>query len=56
MKHSTASGTSHAVSHKIKISFLKTCSKSISRIKILFLNDTMINGQAFLYIAYKKFV
>jgi len=24
MKHSTASGTSHALSHKIKASFLKT--------------------------------
>jgi len=24
MKHSTASGTSHAVSHKVKDSFLKT--------------------------------
>ena len=29
MKHSTVSGTSNAVGHKIKISFLKYCSKSI---------------------------
>ena len=29
MTHSTASGTAHAVSHKLQISFLKNCSKSI---------------------------
>ena len=29
MKHSTASGTAHAVSHKIKIYFLKNHSKSL---------------------------
>jgi len=34
MKHSTASGTSHTASHKIKISFLKNCSKSISQNQI----------------------
>jgi len=28
MKHSIASGTSHAVSHELKISFLKNCSNS----------------------------
>jgi len=34
MKHSIASGTAHAVSHK-KIYFLKNCSKSISQSHIL---------------------
>ena len=29
MTHSIASGTAHAVSHKLHISFLKNCSKSI---------------------------
>jgi len=29
MKHSIASGTSHAVSHKIETRFLKNCLKSI---------------------------
>jgi len=29
MTHSIASGTAHAVSHKLRISFLKNCSKSI---------------------------
>jgi hypothetical protein len=32
MKHSTASGTSHAVSHKIKASFLKTAQNSFPRL------------------------
>ena len=35
-KHSTASSTSHALSHKIKASFLKNCSKSIPQSNFCF--------------------
>ena len=42
MTHSTASCTTLAVSHKIKISFLKNCWKSFSKVKFLFHKDTLI--------------
>jgi len=56
MKHSTASGTSHAVSTKIKASFLKTAKSPFPRVKFLFHKDTLIQGQAILDIANKKCV
>jgi hypothetical protein len=39
MKHSIARGTSHAVSHKIKISSLKTAQNPFHRVKFLFHKD-----------------
>jgi hypothetical protein len=48
MTHSTASGTAHAVSHKIKASFLKTAPNPFSKVKFLFHKDTLIYWQAIL--------
>jgi hypothetical protein len=42
MTHAIASGTAHAVSHKIKNSFLKIAINPFSRVKYLFHKDTDI--------------